>query len=94
MGANINVDGRIAVVDGCEYLTGSPVSATDLRAGAALVIAGLMAHGVTEIYNLKYIDRGYENFEDKLRSLGAQITRRTVEEPPQLTKLEKKASGN
>ncbi len=94
MGANINVDGRIAVVDGCEYLTGSPVSATDLRAGAALVIAGLMAHGVTEIYNLKYIDRGYENFEDKLRSLGAQITRRTVEEPPQLTKLEKKVSGN
>lgn len=94
MGANINVDGRIAVVDGCEYLTGSPVSATDLRAGAALVIAGLMAHGVTEIYNLKYIDRGYENFEEKLRSLGAQITRRTVEEPPQLTKLEKQAAGN
>ncbi len=76
MGANITVDGRCAVVEGGERLTGSPVSSTDLRAGAALVIAGLMADGVTEVYNLKYIDRGYENFEQKLRSLGAQITRR------------------
>lgn len=76
MGANISVDGRAAAVEGCGQLTGSPVYATDLRAGAALVIAGLMAHGVTEIYNLKYIDRGYENFESKLRNLGAQITRR------------------
>ncbi len=77
MGANVSVDGRIDTVEGTPYLTGAPVSATDLRAGAALVIAGLMAHGVTEIYNLKYIDRGYEGFEDKLRKLGAQITRRT-----------------
>ncbi len=77
MGGNVSVDGRIATVEGCPYLTGAPVSATDLRAGAALVIAGLMAHGVTEIYNLKYIDRGYEGFEAKLRALGAQITRRT-----------------
>ena len=60
-------------------MTGAPVSATDLRAGAALVIAGLMAQGVTEIYNLKYIDRGYEKFENKLRQLGAQITRRSDE---------------
>lgn len=79
MGANVTVDGKAAVVEGGAPLTGAPVSATDLRAGAALVIAGLMAHGVTEIYNLKYIDRGYENFEDKLRSLGAQITRRKTE---------------
>ncbi len=77
MGANVSVDGRIAVVEGGGVLTGSPVSSTDLRAGAALVIAGLMAEGVTEIYNIKYIDRGYEDFETKLRSLGAQITRRT-----------------
>lgn len=77
MGANISVEGRIATVEGCPYLNGAPVSATDLRAGAALVIAGLMAHGVTEIYNLKYIDRGYEGFEEKLRTLGAQITRRS-----------------
>ena len=77
MGANISVEGRIATVEGTPYLSGAPVSATDLRAGAALVIAGLMAHGVTEIYNLKYIDRGYEGFVEKLRSLGAQITRRS-----------------
>ncbi|MBQ2614437.1 MAG: UDP-N-acetylglucosamine 1-carboxyvinyltransferase [Clostridia bacterium] len=79
MGANVSVDGKVATVEGCPYLTGAPVSATDLRAGAALVIAGLMAHGVTEVYNLKYIDRGYENFEQKLRKLGAQITRRSAE---------------
>lgn len=79
MGASISVDGRIATIEGCPYLTGAPVSATDLRAGAALVIAGLMAQGVTEIYNLKYIDRGYEKFENKLRQLGAQITRRSDE---------------
>ena len=76
MGANVSVDGRIAVIEGGGRLTGSPVSSTDLRAGAALVIAGLMAEGVTEIYNIKYIDRGYEDFEKKLRGLGAQITRR------------------
>ncbi|MBR2452523.1 MAG: UDP-N-acetylglucosamine 1-carboxyvinyltransferase [Clostridia bacterium] len=77
MGASVSVDGRIAVVEGGNRLIGSPVSSTDLRAGAALVIAGLMADGVTEVYNLNYIDRGYEDFEKKLRGLGAQITRRT-----------------
>lgn len=76
MGATVSVDGRTATVEGCEHLTGAPVYATDLRAGAALVIAGLMAHGVTEIFNLNYIDRGYENLEAKLKSLGAQISRR------------------
>ncbi len=76
MGATISVDGRCAVVEGGARLTGSPVSSTDLRAGAAMVIAGLMADGVTEVYNLKYIDRGYQRFEQKLRALGAQITRR------------------
>ncbi len=76
MGAKISVDGRVAVVEGGTQLTGSPVSSTDLRAGAAMVIAGLMANGVTEVYNIKYIDRGYENFEQKLRNIGAQITRR------------------
>ncbi len=78
MGASVSVDGRVAVVEGCECLKGSPVYATDLRAGAALVIAGLMAKGVTEIFNIKYIDRGYENMEEKLRSLGAQIARRST----------------
>lgn len=79
MGANVAVDGRVATVEGCEKFKGSPVYATDLRAGAALVIAGLMAEGVTEIFNIKYIDRGYENMEAKLRSLGAQIARRKIE---------------
>lgn len=87
MGANITVDGRCAVVEGGNRLTGSPVSSTDLRAGAALVIAGLMADGVTEIYNLKYIDRGYENFEQKLRGLGAQITRRKDGEKSKLDNI-------
>ena len=77
MGASITVEGKNAIIEGGGVLTGAPVSSTDLRAGAAMVIAGLMANGVTEIRNIKYIDRGYENFEGKLRKLGAQITRRT-----------------
>ena len=77
MGATISVEGRNAVIEGGNRLTGAPVSSTDLRAGAAMVIAGLMADGVTEVRNIKYIDRGYEDFESKLKALGAQITRRT-----------------
>ncbi len=75
MGAKISIDGRVAVVEGVEKLTGAPVRATDLRAGAALIIAGLMADGVTEISNVKYIDRGYHRIEDKLISLGAEMKR-------------------
>jgi len=75
MGANIKVDGRTAIIEGIHQLSGSPVKATDLRAGAGLVIAGLMADGVTEIHDLKHIDRGYEYFEEKLSSLGADIKR-------------------
>ncbi|MGE4284150.1 MAG: UDP-N-acetylglucosamine 1-carboxyvinyltransferase, partial [Clostridia bacterium] len=75
MGANIKIEGRIAVIEGVPQLSGSPVKATDLRAGAAMVIAGMIAEGVTEVYDLKHIDRGYENFEAKLRSLGADIKR-------------------
>lgn len=75
MGANVKIEDRVAIIEGVERLTGAPVVATDLRAGAALVIAGLMAEGVTEIINPKYIDRGYERFEHKLVSLGADITR-------------------
>ncbi len=79
MGANVNVEGKdTAVVEGGTRLKGVPVKAKDLRAGAAMVIAGLIADGVTEITNLQYIDRGYENFENKLRALGGQITRRIV----------------
>lgn len=75
MGANIKVEGRIAIIEGINKLSGSPVHATDLRAGAAMVIAGLAAEGETEISNLKHIDRGYENLVEKLRSIGADITR-------------------
>ena len=75
MGANVRVEDRIAIIEGVDHLTGAPVVASDLRAGAALVIAGLMARGVTEISNVKYIDRGYENIEEKLLRLGADICR-------------------
>ncbi len=75
MGAQIKVEGRIAVVEGIGRLTGAPVKATDLRGGAAMVIAGLAAEGITEVHNINLIDRGYEGFEDKLRSLGADIAR-------------------
>lgn len=77
MGAQIKVEGRMALVEGGYNLTGAPIKATDLRAGAALVIAAMAAEGRTEIHNIKYIDRGYENLEEKLRALGADITRLT-----------------
>ena len=75
MGANITVDGRIAIIEGVSYLTGSQVSATDLRAGAAMILAGLAAKGETHIENTKYIDRGYEDVEHKFSALGANIKR-------------------
>lgn len=75
MGAKIKVEGRIAVIDGANVLSGAPVKATDLRAGAAMVMAGLVAKGCTEVSNIKYIDRGYENFVHKLSMLGADISR-------------------
>lgn len=75
MGANIKVDGRTAVIEGVEYLSGAPVKSTDLRAGAGLVIAALIAKGSTEIYALHHIDRGYEDMEGKIRALGADIVR-------------------
>ncbi len=75
-GAKITVEGRMAVVEGVKDLSGAKVSATDLRAGAALVIAGLRAVGQTQIQNVKYIDRGYEAIEQKLKELGADIERK------------------
>lgn len=75
MGANIKIEGRSAVVEGVPNLTGCPVKATDLRAGAALVIAGLVAEGQTEIGCIHHIDRGYEDLVGKFRQLGAQIER-------------------
>ncbi|HEX3015194.1 MAG TPA: UDP-N-acetylglucosamine 1-carboxyvinyltransferase [Desulfobacteria bacterium] len=75
MGANIRIEGRAAIVDGTHKLAGAPVKATDLRAGAALVIAGLVAEGETTIENIYHIDRGYEHLVEKLQSLGASIER-------------------
>ena len=79
MGANIKIDGRIAMVDGVSCLTGCPVTATDLRAGAALIIAGLAAKGRTEIGAIHHIDRGYDRIVDKLKALGADISRHEAE---------------
>lgn len=80
MGANIKVEGRVALIDGVEKLTGAVVVATDLRAGAAMVVAGLMAEGETEITNIEHIDRGYPHIEEKFRSLGADIRRVSSED--------------
>ena len=75
-GAKIQVEGRTATIEGVDKLVGAEVSATDLRAGAALVLAALRAEGETSISNVKYIDRGYEAIEEKLTALGADIERR------------------
>ncbi len=75
MGASINVNGRTATIEGVEKIYGANVRATDLRAGAALIIAALAAEGTTIVRNIHFIDRGYEHFEQKLRALGADIER-------------------
>ena len=76
MGANVQVDGKVAVIEGVPELTGAPVKADDLRAGAAMLIAGLTAQGTTEIENIQHIDRGYEEVVEKFSVLGADIVRR------------------
>ncbi|WP_129596326.1 UDP-N-acetylglucosamine 1-carboxyvinyltransferase [Anaerophilus nitritogenes] len=75
MGADIKVEGNVAVIQGVKRLSGAKVAATDLRAGAALVVAGLIAEGTTEVERIHYIDRGYEFIENKLVHLGARIKR-------------------
>jgi UDP-N-acetylglucosamine 1-carboxyvinyltransferase len=75
MGADITVEGNQAIITGVEKLSGAPVTATDLRASASLVIAGLAAEGETEVHDIHYIDRGYEAIEEKLNHLGARIIR-------------------
>ena len=87
MGANIKVEGNTAIIDGVEKLTGARVSAPDLRAGAALVIAGLAAEGFTVVDDIVYIQRGYERFEEKLRSLGGIIEKVSSEKEIQKFKL-------
>ena len=91
MGGQVQVDGRVAVIEGVEYLTGAPVQACDLRAGAALVIAGLAARGVTELTQVQFIERGYEDLVGKLRSVGADIR---VEEIPEAQEAEATMRGH
>ena len=73
MGAQIQVDGKVAVIEGIDHLTGAQVSACDLRAGAALIIAGLGARGSTEVDSVQHIERGYEDIVRKLSAIGADI---------------------
>ena len=75
LGADITIDGRSAVIKGTGGLLGAPVMSSDLRNSAALIIAGLAAHGTTEVYRIYHLDRGYERMEEKLARLGADIRR-------------------
>ncbi len=92
MGADIRVDGHTAIVRGKERLTGAPVMATDLRASASLVLAGLVADGETNIHRIYHIDRGYENIEEKLLQLGARIKRVPDRPVPDVQAAEKPAA--
>ncbi len=87
MGASIKVEGNTAVVDGVKSLTGATLSTSDLRAGAALVIAGLTAEGVTTVENIEFIERGYEKFEDKISKLGGIIKKMDSEDEKALRKF-------
>ncbi len=75
LGARIRVEGKTACIEGVESLSGCPVTATDLRAGAALIIAGICAEGETEVYGIEHVDRGYERIAERFKELGADITR-------------------
>jgi UDP-N-acetylglucosamine 1-carboxyvinyltransferase len=78
MGTDIKVEGRVAIIKGRECLQGAAVEATDLRAGAALIIAGLYARGESRVNRLDHIDRGYEKLHEKIKGLGAYVCRRTA----------------
>ena len=92
MGATVKVEGNTAIIDGVEGLSGATVQAPDLRAGAALVIAGLVADGFTGIENIEYIERGYETFELKLRELGASIEKINARDEKAIQKFKLKVS--
>jgi UDP-N-acetylglucosamine 1-carboxyvinyltransferase len=79
LGADVKIDGHHALVRGRDTLSGAPVEATDIRAGASLVLAGLVADGVTTVIDIQHIDRGFEGFDEQLRSLGADVRRRTID---------------
>lgn len=92
MGASIKVESNTAIIDGVEKLTGAVVCAPDLRGGAALVIAGLMAEGLTIVENVEYIERGYEKFEYKMQQLGAQVAKVDSEDVKAIRKFKLKVS--
>ncbi len=79
MGADVRVDGHHAIIEGVDQLSGAPVQSSDLRGGAALVLAGLIADGETVVSQIEHIDRGYEDYVGKLRKLGANVVRETIE---------------
>ena len=83
LGANIHVDGKVAIIEGVEKLTGAPMEACDLRAGAAMVVAGLAAHGTSEISHVQHIERGYEDMIGKLSGVGADIRAMEIPDPEQ-----------
>lgn len=87
MGAKIKVEGNTAIIDGVSKFTGAMISAPDLRAGAALVLAGLAADGISIVDDIVYIQRGYENFEKKLQGIGATIEKVSSEKEIQKFKL-------
>ena len=87
MGAQIRVEGRTAVIEGVDHLTAASVQAYDLRAGAAMVIAALAAEGTSEISNIHYIERGYEDIIGKLRALGAKIECAECEESSEIRRI-------
>ncbi|MBO8171991.1 MAG: UDP-N-acetylglucosamine 1-carboxyvinyltransferase [Bacillaceae bacterium] len=93
MGADINIEGRSAVIEGGKPLSGAKVTATDLRAGAALVLAGLAAEGETEVYGLHHIDRGYVDFAENLQQLGAEVKRVKMEEDETKADQDKKVDS-
>ncbi len=92
MGASIKVEGNVAIINGVERLSGAALSAPDLRAGAALVIAALCADGFTTIDQIKYVERGYEDFEGKLQSLGADIEKVDVDDEKSIQKFRLRVS--
>ena len=87
MGAQVKVEGNTAILEGVEKLTGAPITAPDLRAGAALVMAALAADGVSTIDDIHFIERGYEDFPEKLQNLGAQIEKVSSEQEAQKFRL-------
>ena len=90
MGANIKVEGNVAIIEGVSSFTYASVSAPDLRAGAALVVAALVADGISTVDSIQYVERGYERFEEKMTALGACMEKIPVDDPRAIQKFKLK----